>query len=74
MAIYATSGILLIFRSTDFLKFLQTEVHQLEPGLQIESRGENLRLKNFKIESEDNGVIIFNLGQYDTNTGQAVIK
>jgi hypothetical protein len=74
MAIYATSGILLIFRSTDFLKFPQTEVRQLEPGLQIESLGENLRLKNFKIESESNGVIIFNLGQYDKNTGEATIN
>jgi hypothetical protein len=74
MAIYATSGILLIFRPTDFLKFPQTEVRQLEPGLQIEALGENLRLKNFEIESESDDSITFNSGQYDKNTGETVIN
>ena len=74
MAIYATSGILLIFRPTDFLKFPQIEVRQLEPGLQIESLGKSLRLKNFKIESDSNNVIIFNSGEYDKDTGQVVIN
>lgn len=74
MAIYATSGILLIFRQTDFLKFPQTEVRQLQPGLQIDSLGENLRLKNFKVESESNGLIVFNSGEYDKSTGEVVIK
>lgn len=74
IAIYAISGVLLIFRKTDFLKFPQAEVRQLEPGLHIESLGENLRLKNFKVESESNDTIIFNLGQYDKSTGEAVIN
>ena len=63
MAIYAISGILLIFIKTDFLKFPQTEIHQLELRLHIESLGGKLRLKTFKVVSESNDMIIFNLGQ-----------
>jgi hypothetical protein len=74
IAIYATSGILLIFRKTDFLKFPQTEIRQLEPGLQIESLEENLHIKAFKVKSESNSMIFFNLGQYDKNTGETVIN
>lgn len=74
MAIYATSGVLLIFRSTDFLKFPQTEVRQLESGLKVTSLRENLRLKNFRIESESSKLIIFNSGQYDKNTGETTIN
>jgi len=74
IAIYATSGILLIFRPTDFLKFPQTEIRQLEPRLQIESLGESLRLKNFKVQSESNDAIIFTSGQYNKSTGEAVIN
>ena len=74
MAIYAISGILLIFRKTDFLKFPQTEIHQLELRLHIESLGGKLRLKTFKVVSESNDMIIFNLGQYDKNTGETVIN
>jgi hypothetical protein len=73
LAIYAVSGILLIFRPTDFLKFPQIEIRQLELGLQTKSLGENLRIKNFQIESESKNVIIFNSGQYDKNTGEATI-
>jgi hypothetical protein len=74
MAIYAISGILLIFRPTEFLKFPQTEIRQLEPGLQLKSLGETLRVKNFEVESESNSVIIFNSGQYDKNTGEVIIN
>ena len=72
MAIYAVSGVLLIFRKTDFLKFPQTEIRQLTPGLQVKSLDENLQLNDFKVESESNDLIIFNSGEYDKNTGQLV--
>ena len=74
MAIYAISGVLLIFRNTDFLQFPQTEIHQLEPGLKKELVAKQLRIRNFKVESEIAGVIVFNSGQYDTHTGEALIQ
>ncbi|WP_299072737.1 hypothetical protein [uncultured Paraglaciecola sp.] len=74
IAIYSVSGILLIFRKTDFLQFPQTEIHQLEPGLQTEALAKTLRIRNFKVESDVKGVIMFNSGQYDKHTGEAVIN
>ena len=74
LAIYVTSGILLIFRPTDFLKFPQTEIRQLEPGLPLESLEAKLRLKKLKLESESNTMIMFNLGQYNKNTGETFIN
>jgi hypothetical protein len=72
--IYATSGILLIFRPTNFMKFPQTEVRQLDAGLQVQALGETLRLKGFKVKSESDDTIIFNLGEYNKQTGETVIN
>lgn len=70
MAIYAISGVLLIFRKTDFLKFPQTEIRQLEAGLDAQSLNAQLSLKNFVVESESAQRISFNTGQYDKQTGK----
>lgn len=74
ISIYAVSGILLIFRQTEFLKFPQTEVRQLPPALQVEALGEQLRLKGFSVKSESDELIIFNVGEYNKVTGEAVIS
>jgi hypothetical protein len=74
MLIYAISGILLIFRPTDFMKFPQTEIRQLGTGLNAQTLDENLRLRGFLLQSESNEKIIFNLGQYDKTTGETIIN
>ena len=74
ISIYAVSGILLIFRQTEFLKFPQTEVRQLPPALQVEALGDQLRLKGFSVKSESDELIIFNVGEYNKVTGEAVIS
>lgn len=74
MLIYATSGILLIFRPTDFMKFPQTEIRQLDAGLHAQALGENLRLRGFSVQSESNEKIIFNLGEYNKATGETTIN
>ena len=75
MAVYSVSGILLIFRSTDFLKYEYVTEQQLSPNLDSVTLGQNLRLRNFKIESETEQNIVFNEGNYDKVSGMAkVIK
>ncbi|WP_421132693.1 hypothetical protein [Alteromonas sp. A079] len=73
MGVYATSGILLIFRPTDFLKFEQTQISQLTPGLTVETLPSELRVKGLKIASENDSTIVLNMGEYDKNTGSATI-
>ena len=71
MAVYALSGVLLIFRTTDFLKFEQTSHRQLEAGLNGKELGEQLRMRGFKVEQETDGKIVFPQGEYNKQTGEA---
>ena len=65
MLIYATSGILLIFRPTEFLKFPQTEVRHLELNMSAAALSENLKMRGFSVKSETPELIVFNKGQYN---------
>ncbi len=69
MAMYALSGIVLIFRDTDFLKVEKVLENQLAPGLGEAQLGEALKIKNLKITGTSNGVAVFNEGSYDLKTG-----
>jgi len=73
MAVYSVSGILLIFRSTDFLKYEYVTEQQLSPNLDSVSLGQNLRLRNFSIESETEQSIVFSEGDYDKVSGMAKV-
>ena len=73
MAVYSVSGVLLIFRSTDFLKYDYVTQQQLSPNLDAKSLAENVRIRNFKIESETAQSIVFNDGEYDKASGMAKI-
>lgn len=71
MAIYATSGILMIFRNTDFLKRDEVVVKQLAPGLAIEKIGEETRLRDLKLDSATETTLWFRQsGSYDIQTGE----
>ncbi|NVK57645.1 MAG: PepSY domain-containing protein [Alteromonadaceae bacterium] len=74
MAVYALSGVLLIFRKTDFLKFEQASYRQLESGLSGKGVGEQLRIRGFKVVEETDGVITFQQGRYNKQSGEAVVK
>lgn len=67
MAVYALSGILLIFRSTDFLKSEVMEEEQIEMGLSSDEISSDLRLGAFK--SSDGHVLTFENGKYNVETG-----
>ncbi|MYM62349.1 PepSY domain-containing protein [Pseudomaricurvus sp. HS19] len=71
MMIYASSGVLLIFRTTDFLKFEHTRELQLPPALSAIELGQQLRLKNFRVTEEGDERILFEQGQYSRTDGIA---
>ena len=72
MAMYSISGIILIFRETDFLKKEVEHVKQLAVNLKNEELGKELKIKEFKIDSENGSVVTFKQGTYNKETGNAV--
>ncbi|MDO5664683.1 MAG: hypothetical protein Q4G63_05435 [Bacteroidia bacterium] len=71
--VYALSGMLLIYRNTDFMKVNRTEEIQLETGLKDRSLGLQLRIRAFDVTREEGSKIFFKEGVYDTETGIAVV-
>ncbi len=71
MAVYAISGIILIFRTTDFLKQDKQVQRVIEPNLNNEQLGRNLRLRDVKVEKTDGDMVYFNVGTYNKKTGEA---
>lgn len=71
MAVYAFSGVLLIYRDTDFLKNEKIIEKKLAPNLQTDALGKALRFKNFKIDKSENKLVYFKNGSYNTSTGEA---
>ena len=71
MAMYSISGIILIFRSTDFLKKEVLVEKTIKPGLSPDELGRELRIKEFKVDQTDGDLLIFKTGQYNVATGEA---
>lgn len=71
MAVYAISGITMIFRDTDFLKYETLNEKQLEPNIKIEELGRALRIRDLKIEKEEGDILLFKQGTYNKATGIA---
>ncbi|WP_343033475.1 hypothetical protein [Maribacter luteus] len=69
MAVYAFSGIILIFRDTDFLKSEQTVEKKLGPELSSEQLGKALHMRNLKISKKEGDIQYFNNGTYNNVTG-----
>jgi uncharacterized iron-regulated membrane protein len=72
MAVYAISGVVMIFRDTDFLKREEQMEKKLAPGLKVEELGQAIRIRNLKPESETNDLIRFQQGYYNKLTGMTV--
>ncbi|AWV98077.1 hypothetical protein [Arcticibacterium luteifluviistationis] len=70
MAMYSLSGTLLIFRSTDFLKQEKHIETTLEPNLTEENLGKELKIKGFKVSSQENDALNFKDGTYNIKTGE----
>lgn len=70
MAVYALSGVVLIFRKTDFLKQEVKYEKQLETNIQADALGKALGMN--KIEPViDGNFLRFENGEYDSSTGLA---
>jgi uncharacterized iron-regulated membrane protein len=69
MAVYAISGVVLIFRNTDFLKYNKTTEKKLQQNLSIEEVGKLIKLRDLKATSENGDTIFFAQGFYNAVTG-----
>ena len=74
MAVYAISGIVMIFRETEFLKSEREIERQLSVDLPDAEVGSTLRIKEFKVERSEGSLIYFREGTYDKKTGLAKYK
>lgn len=70
MAVYALSGIVLIFRDTSFLKKKQTITKTLAPNLPAEEVGKSIRMRDLKFESSEGIIQKFRQGTYNSQTGE----
>jgi uncharacterized iron-regulated membrane protein len=69
MAVYAISGMILIFRDTNFLKQEKVVEQKLQPGLNAEALGKTIRIKELTITATNGDVQSFKQGTYNTSTG-----
>ncbi|MEG1616518.1 MAG: hypothetical protein RR202_01690 [Bacteroidales bacterium] len=67
--IYALSGILLMFRGTDFLKKETTIEKTLSSDMKGQQLQEALKLRRFKVLKEDANTIVFSEGTYEKQSG-----
>ncbi len=73
MAVYSISGIILIFRDTDFLKSEKLVEKKLPPDIKIEELGRAVKVRDLKIDKEENGIIYFKQGTFNRTTGVAQV-
>ncbi|MGL4854964.1 MAG: hypothetical protein ACRC37_06895 [Lentisphaeria bacterium] len=71
MLIYALSGIVLVYRDTNFLKQDKKIERQLDKNLSGEKVGSELRLRMFRVLEENEQIVKFKEGSYNKSTGEA---
>ncbi len=74
MAIYSISGVIMIFRDTDFLKKENHKVLTVAANLKNEEIGPAIKLKNLKVKSDTLDIVTFEQGTYNRTTGVADFK
>lgn len=74
MAMYAISGVVLIFRNTDFLKKEVVIEKKLDTNIATKDLGNALKKKGFKVEKEEGDMVYFKEGKYNKKTGEATYK
>lgn len=70
MAMYALSGIILIFRETDFLKSEKLIEKTIAPNLVAEAVGKEIRIKDLTFEKTEGDIASFKQGTYNNTTGE----
>ena len=71
MAMYALSGIVLIFRSTDYFKRDYHYEEVVSTGLVEKELGEALKIRRLKVDKEEGDILYFKEGTYNKATGEA---
>ncbi|TDX82868.1 hypothetical protein [Epilithonimonas xixisoli] len=71
MAVYSISGVILVYRDTDFLKRENHYEKIFDKNLTEKQLGEETKIKNFEITKIDNGIAYFKEGTYNSLTGKA---
>ena len=71
MTVYAISGILLVYRDTDFLKKEVKYEKKFEANLDEKALGKVIKIKGFEVDKTENGMMYFKQGTYNIATGEA---
>lgn len=71
MVVYSISGILLIYRDTDFLKKENKYEKKFEPNLTPKKLGKEIKIKGFEVERTEGDLMYFKQGTYNRKTGEA---
>lgn len=70
MAIYALSGVLLVYRDTDFLKKEKQYDKTVAAHLSEKELGKELKIKGLEVEKTEGNILYFKQGTYDTASGK----
>lgn len=71
MTIYALSGTLMIFRTTNFLKYDKITEREIGANVSAEELGGKLFIRDLQVLNEDDNTITFSQGSYNKATGIA---
>lgn len=71
MAVYAVSGVLLVYRDTDFLKKEKKYDKTVAKNLNEKELGKELKIKNLEIEKTEGEISTFKQGTYNAASGEA---
>ncbi len=69
--IYCLSGLVLIFRDTDFLKYERQIERKLSSGIAESDLASHLRLRSLEVQKTEGDIVYFNNGTYNKTTGVA---
>ncbi|MCB0841328.1 MAG: hypothetical protein KDD99_31880 [Bacteroidetes bacterium] len=73
MAMYAISGMVMVFRNTDFLKKERQMERTIAANLSGEELGRELRIRGFQVEKQEGNMIYFAGGFYNQSTGESQV-
>lgn len=71
MAVYGISGVILVYRDTDFLKKENHYEKVFDKNLDAKKLGEETKIKNLEITKTENEILYFKEGTYNSITGKA---
>lgn len=74
MAVYAVSGIIMIFRNTDFLKKEVVSELMIDPGLTANEIGPKVKIRGLKFDKQVGDVLYSDKVEYNIQTGRSLVK